>query len=344
MRAAVMHGPGHLSVEEVADPVLSVGGLVVDLVACAVCGTDVKMLQNGHKDLVYPRILGHEMVGRVVASNSSQIQEGDLVQIWPGIPCGRCRPCLKGIDNQCATQGIFGFNRDGGFAQRIAIPEESVRSNGIVKLPEDADPISISLSEPLACCINGQELARVGAGDDVLIFGGGPIGCLHAILARANGAAKVIMTEHLRNRREIIPKGLVDRMIDPSVEDVQAVVSSETGGNGADVVLMSTPEVRVDNWILRLMAPQGRISVFSGPKKDNYEVPLDIRGLHYKEICLVGAYGNSSRQDRLAVEMILKGTVDVDWLVTDKVSLEGLPQAFEKAGSRVGMKTVVTKF
>jgi L-iditol 2-dehydrogenase len=344
MRAAVMHGPGHLSIEEVPDPVLPEGGVIVDLVACAVCGTDVKMLQNGHRDLVYPRILGHEMVGRVSISDSSEVEEGELVQIWPGIACGRCRPCLKGIDNQCAAQGIFGFNRDGGFAQRIAVPEESVRSKGIVKLPEDADPVTVSLAEPLACCINGQELARVGPGDDVLIFGGGPIGCLHAILAKANGAASVLMTEHLRNRRELIPKGLVDRMVDPSEEDIQEVVSKETGGNGVDVVPMSTPEVRVDNWILKIMAPQGRISVFSGPKKDNYEVPFDIRGLHYREICLVGAYGNSSRQDRLAVEMMLEGRVDVGWLVTDRVPLEGLQQAFERASSRVGMKTVVTKF
>jgi len=344
MRAAVMHGPGVLSLEDVQDPRLPEKGLVVDLVACAVCGTDVKMLDAGHIDLVYPRILGHEMVGRISASDCMEHSVGDLVQIWPGIACGECRPCLKGIDNQCRSQGIFGFNRDGGFAQKMAVPRESVRSKGVVKLPEGIDAAEVSLAEPLACCINGQELARVGPGDNVLIFGGGPIGCLHAALAKANGASKVIMTEHLKNRREMLPRTLVDRVIDPASENIQDAVVSETEGNGADVVLMSTPEVRVDNWILKLMAPQGRISVFSGPKKGNYEVPFDIRSLHYKEICLVGAYGNSSRQDRMAVEMILDRSVDVRWLITSRVALNGLPKALDEAKERIGMKTVITKF
>ncbi|QLH75174.1 MAG: alcohol dehydrogenase catalytic domain-containing protein [Methanomassiliicoccales archaeon] len=344
MRAAVMHGPNDLRVEEMDDPVLPEGGIVIDVVASAICGTDVKMLANGHKDLIYPRILGHEIVGRVSISDSEKLKEGQLVQVWPGIVCSECRPCRRGIDNQCLHIGILGFNRDGGFAQKVSLPKESIMARGVVPLPEGSDAAAVSLAEPLACCINGQELARVGNGDTVLIFGGGPIGCLHAILARAKGVGKVIMTEHLESRRSIIPRMLVDRMIDPGKEDIVEAVIDETGGDGVDVALMATPEVRVDNWLLRLMAPQGRISVFSGPKKGNYEVPFDVRGLHYKEIALVGAYGCSSRQDREAVRMVMDGEVDLDWLITEKISLEELPRAFVRSEARIGMKTVVTRF
>lgn len=314
------------------------------MVACAICGTDAKMLEAGHKDLVYPRIPGHEIVGRVLSEEVGGYREGDLVQVWPGIACSECRPCSKGIDNQCGAMQILGFNRDGGFAQKMVLPAQTIRSNGLVRLPARADPRSISLAEPLACCLNGQELVHVGSGDVVLIFGAGPIGCLHAMLARQMGAVKVLMTEHLESRRRMLPKGLADRVIDPGQEDIATVVKEETGGDGVDVVLMSTPEVRVDNWLLRLMAPQGRISVFSGPKKGNYEVPFDVRSLHYKEICLVGAYGCSSRQDRQAVKMILDGRMDVAWLVTEEVALDDLPRTFERINLRQGMKSVVTRF
>ena len=344
MKAALMLGPGQLALQEVPDPILPPGGAILDMEACAICGTDPKMLANGHRDLSYPRIIGHEIVARVAEVDSDLFQVGDLVQVWPGIACGECRPCRRGADNQCVSQGILGFNYDGGFAQKLALPALAVNENGIVTLPDDADKAAVSLAEPLACCINGQELARVGAHDTVLIFGAGPIGCLHAMLARWNGAENVIMTEHLESRRRQLPPGLADQVIDPSVQDIAQAVTEHTKGQGVDVVLMATPEVRVDNWLLKLMAPQGRISVFSGPKKGNYEVPWDVRTMHYKEISLVGAYGCSSRNDWEAVAMILEKEIDVDWLITERISLDGLEAAFARADRRVGMKTVVTEF
>jgi L-iditol 2-dehydrogenase len=346
MKAAQMTRPGSLVVEEMDEPELPPGGVVVELLACAICGTDAKMLEHGHKDLVYPRVLGHEMVGRIVEVDDKvrSYRQGDLVQIWPGIACGVCRLCLRGHDNQCHHMGILGFNRDGGFAQRMAVPAESVRGGGLVRLPETVDAALVTLTEPLACCLNGQELASVGRGDVVLIFGAGPIGCLHAIAARQKGAGKVLMTEHLRGRRSLLPSGLADRIIDPSAEDIASFVAEETGGEGVDVVLMSTPEVRVDSWVLKLVAPHGRISVFSGPKKGNHEVPFDVRSLHYREIALVGAYGCSSRHNRMAVESLLSGELDVEWLVTERATLDGIGQAFRHVNDRIGMKSVITKF
>jgi len=202
--------------------------------------------------------------------------------------------------------GILGFNFDGGFAERLVWPEQSVHSGGLVKLPSNSDPAEMSLAEPLACCLNGQELARVSEGDAVLIFGAGPLGCLHAMVAREKGANKVLMTEHLESRRRVLPRDLADRIIDPSSEDIASAVRDETDGEGVDVILMSTPEVRVDNWILKLLAPRGRVSIFSGPKRNNYEVPIDVRTMHYREMSLVGAYGCSSRSDREAVRMLLE--------------------------------------
>lgn len=346
MKAALMTGPGSLSLGNVPEPEMPPGGAVLELKACAICGTDAKMLENGHRDLEYPRILGHEMVGRIVTLDRKvrSFREGDLVQVWPGIACGGCRPCQKGYDNQCHSMGILGFNRDGGFAQKMAVPAESFHSGGLVMLPEEVDPALVALTEPLACCLNGQELASVGKGDTVLIFGAGPIGCLHAIAARSRGAGKVLITEHLESRRKLLPTHLVDRIIDPTSEDIAGTVARETSGEGVDVILMSTPEVRVDNWILKLMAPHGRISVFSGPKKGNYEVPFDMRTLHYREISLVGAYGCSSRHNREAVQMLISGQIEASWLISERVSLDDIGLAFEHVNDRIGMKSVITSF
>ncbi|HWQ19963.1 MAG TPA: alcohol dehydrogenase catalytic domain-containing protein, partial [Methanotrichaceae archaeon] len=188
MKAAVMSAPGVLELKDLPDLECPKGGAIIEVEACAICGTDVKMLQSGHRDLTYPRILGHEIVGRIVESDSPGMgfSDGDLVQVWPGIACGRCRPCQRGFDSQCRSMKILGFNFDGGFAEMMALPAESI-SRGLTLLDGGIDPALLALAEPLACCINAQELARVSQGDTVLIIGGGPTGCLHALLARLRG-------------------------------------------------------------------------------------------------------------------------------------------------------------
>ena len=200
MKAAVLISPGVLEFADLPDPKCPEGGALIKVKACAVCGTDVKMLQYGHRDLAYPRVLGHEMVGEVAKiDRDCKIAEGDLVQVWPGIACGRCRSCGRDEDNRCQEMKILGFNRDGGFAEMLALPPECL-PRGLNVLPKGFDPVLVSLAEPLACCINGQAQAKVRSGDVVLIFGAGPIGCLHALLAEHLGAAKIIIVEKLANR------------------------------------------------------------------------------------------------------------------------------------------------
>ena len=204
MKAALLKSPGVMELEDLPMPECPPGGALLKMVACAVCGTDVKMLQQGHRDLAYPRILGHEIVGRIAEiDRACGLKEGDLCQVWPGIACGRCGPCLQGADNRCRNMKIMGFNFDGGFAEYMALPGQSL-SRGANLLPENFDPALATLAEPLACCINGQELTRVSEGDVVLIYGAGPIGALHALLAELKGAGKVIIAEKLPERiREI---------------------------------------------------------------------------------------------------------------------------------------------
>lgn len=342
MKAAVLKAPGILELDDLRDPECPRGGALVEVEACSVCGTDIKMLKEGHRDLVYPRILGHEIVGSILEIDQEcSASEGDLVQIWPGIACESCRPCLRGRDNECESIEILGFSLDGGFAELIALPKESVL-RGLNPIRKHSNCDVIALAEPLACCINGQELAEVSEGDAVLIIGGGPIGCLHAVLAELRGAEKIIVAEKQEGRRQKIKRHTDCAVLDAS-EPIHQSVAAETDGKGADVILTATPEARVDALLLDLLAPGGRLCIFSGPRPEYSAEPIDLRSMHYRELTVVGAYGCSSRQNRTAVELLESGRAKVDWTITKRTSLERIHDALSHSSERRGLKSVIEK-
>lgn len=340
-----MKSPGILVREDLPEPQCPKGGVLIRVAACAVCGTDVKMLCQGHRDLVYPRVLGHEVVGRVAEiEKDCGISEGDLVQVWPGIPCGRCSSCLRGKDNRCEEIKILGFNSDGGFAEMLALPQESI-TRGLNPVPSRSNPGLIALAEPLACCLNGQELVGVSPGDIVLILGGGPIGCLHALLAELLGAERIIVVEMLEHRarklREHTREEQTRALVIDSSFSLTRAVAEETKGRGVDVILTATPDIRVDSHLLKLLSTGGRISIFSGPRPEDSKEPIDLHSLHYRELTVCGAYGCSSRQNREAVELLASGAIKADWIVTNRTSLNGIKDAFRHSSERLGLKSVI---
>ncbi len=340
MRAAVLRGPGQLSVEVVDEPRCPPGGAIIKVVACAVCPTDIKMARKGQRDLTYPRVLGHEVVGTVETSDSAGVAEGDTVQIWPGIACGKCPSCLKGHDNMCSRQGIIGFNRDGGFAERMAVPAEIIAGRGVNLVPEGLDPIVATLTEPLACCVHGQRMASVAPGDKVAVFGAGPMGLMHAALASRAGAA-VMAIEPDVDRRNLALRMGAEQGIDPAEEDVGAAIAEWTGGRGADVAILATPKVRADDELLRAMAPRGRICLFSGLPKDDPMSTMDLNVLHYRELSLVGAYGCTSGSDREALGLLATGGIDLRPLISRRMPLGSIEEAFRSIEERESLKCVI---
>lgn len=342
MKAAVLKAPGLLELDELPDPTVPKGGALLKVDACAICGTDVKMREVGHKDLVYPRVPGHEIVGRIVEldDQNASLNEGDLVQVWPGIACGKCRSCIRGKDSRCESIKIMGFNCDGGFAEQVALFSESF-SSGLNLLPKNIDPAFATLSEPLACCLNGQEQTPICQGDRVLILGGGPIGALHALLAELHGAEKVMIMEKLPERIRLLKRNTSAEVVDPSKEELNLFLASETDGAGADVILTATPMIPVDDDLLSLLSSGGRISVFSGPALGHHEKNIDIKRIHYKEITISGSYGCTSYQNQLAVGLLTSGLVKAEWLITKKTSLERIDEAFKHSVKRLGMKSAI---
>ncbi|NWG09118.1 MAG: alcohol dehydrogenase catalytic domain-containing protein [Nitrososphaerales archaeon] len=346
MKAAILKAPERLVVEEVPMPRCPQGGLLVRTQVCSICSTDVKMLHHGHRDLVYPRILGHEVTGVVVESRAKDFKVGDRVQVAPGLSCGKCVSCLRGADNQCDHIGIIGFTHDGGLAEFITIPPQSVRS-GVNIIPDELSFEEAALTEPLACCLNGQELSGVTYGDTVLIFGAGPIGCLHAMLARAMGATKVLITECLQTRIKMAGPTKADRIINVcngAGGTIRKIVEEETEGRGVDVILLACPESTTAYPLLELLAPRGRICLFSGLPPENALIHLNANSIHYRDVSIVGAYGCTAAQNSVALKLIASGEMKVDWLITKRFSLDQIHEGIKYTAQREGLKAVVTEF
>lgn len=346
MKAAVLKETGHLDIEEMVVPRCQDGEVLVKVGACAICKTDTKMYHFGHRDLRLPRVLGHEIAGIVahVGKGITGFQPGDRVQVAPGIPCGNCLFCLKGICNMCESMSIIGFHCDGGFAEYIVVPASGVRNACLTRIPDRLSLEEAALAEPIACCINAQELCKVEPGDVVVVFGAGPIGHLHTQVSRLLGAAQVILVERDPRRIAFAESSSVDIVLDSTKSDPIEGVLNRTEGKGANVVLCSCSAPDVPLQGINMLAKRGRISFFSGLPHGHENICLNHNLIHYKEIQIFGAYGCTSEQNSKAITMLARGGIKVDWLITHRISLDGIADGFKLVDDHTAMEVVVTEF
>ena len=343
MRAARLHAPGDLRVEDVPVPVAGPGELTIRVRSCATCGTDAKIFHHGHHHISLPRVLGHEIAGEVaeVGSGIHDWSAGDRVQVIAAIPCGVCHYCRRGQETVCEDLESMGYQYDGGFAEFMRVPRRVLDRDGLNRIPEQVPFEEASLTEPLACVLNGQEIAGVGGGDVVVILGAGPIGCLHVRLARARGAATVILADVNRIRLDLAARAGPDAMIDGSTEDAVDAVRKLTDGRGADVVVTATAAGKAQEQALEMAARRGRISLFGGLPRDNPIIRFDSNLVHYQELFVLGAYGSAPHHNREALGLISSGAVPVADLITHRLPLDGVHQAIETVTKGEGLKVVI---
>ncbi|MGJ6961700.1 zinc-dependent dehydrogenase [Streptosporangium sp. G11] len=321
MKVARFYAPGDIRVEEAPEPVTGPGEIKIRVRNCSTCGTDAKILKHGHHHIRPPRVMGHEIAGEVVeAVDAGGWAPGDRVQVIAAIPCGTCEECRRGRMTVCPNQESMGYHYDGGFAEYMIIPAKVLAVDGVNRVPDEIGFAEASVAEPLACVLNGQELARVGEGDDVVIMGSGPIGCLHVRLARARGAARVFLVDINAARLE-----MAARLVHPDAvvhgEDVVEQVLKLTDGRGADVVITAAASGAAQEQALRMAARQGRISFFGGLPKDNPIIRCDSNLVHYRELTIVGANGSSPAHNARALRLIADGSVPVADLITHRLPL-----------------------
>ncbi|MDQ1288191.1 MAG: L-iditol 2-dehydrogenase [Actinomycetota bacterium] len=344
MKVARFYAPGDVRLEEVPEPVPGPDEVKIRVRNCSTCGTDLKIYRNGHPNMTPPAIMGHEIAGEVVevGTEVSGWSPGDRVQVIAAVPCGECRQCLRDRREICENQTSVGYQYAGGFAEYLVVPREVLKVGGLNRIPDGVGFDEASVAEPLACVINGQRLAGVGEGDVVVVIGAGPIGCLHVRVARAAGAATVVLVDLSPARLKLSADRVApDAVIDASSQDVVEEVLALTGGQGADVVITAAASGAAQEQALRLAARGGRISFFGGLPKDRPTITVDSNLVHYRELTLVGANGSSPEDNRTALRLIASGEVPVADLITHRLPLDRLLEGFDIVADGTAIKVTI---
>jgi len=200
MKAARLHGPRDLRVERVRDPRPEPGEVVVRMVAAGLCGTDHE-IWSGARPVAYPRVMGHELVGRVEAAapDVTRVRPGDPVVVEPNYSCGRCPLCREGNRNLCLSRTTIGINADGGFAELVRVPARCCWAAA-----PGAAPDALLLAEPLAVVVRAVGRGTPKAGESAAIVGAGSLGLLALQVLRARGA-RVMVTSRSRRRFALAP-------------------------------------------------------------------------------------------------------------------------------------------
>jgi L-iditol 2-dehydrogenase len=344
VKAAVYEAPGRIEIRDVPEPACPKDGLLIEVKACAICGTDVKIYHHGHRHIRPPRITGHELSGVIVqvGPDVDRYSVGQRVAVAPAVPCGECDTCRRGYLGMCDNLAPIGYQFDGAFAELMAVPAVAVRTGCVNVVPANVSDHEAALAEPLACAINGQELSRVGDGDSVLIIGSGPLGCIHAQLARARGASEVVLADISADRLDMARDAAkADLYIDSSSERLEEAVARISGGRGMDriIVACGAPQAQVE--ALRLVAKRGSVNFFGGLPKDTPAITIDSNLIHYREFFIIGTHGSSPRHNRQALDLISAGKVNVRELISDVIPLEELLAGFERVEQRRAFKVVV---
>jgi len=260
----------------------------------------------------------------------------------PVIPCRKCYYCLNGRENVCANRTAIGYEYDGGFAEYVRIPSSALEAGNLVKIPDHLTFEQAVITEPLACCINGQRKANVKMGDVVVVIGGGPIGLMHVQLAKIAGASTVILSEPIGHRREKALLAGADFAVNPDIESLEDIVLSETDGLGADVVIMAIGVPFLVNTSANLLKKGGTLNLFAGFTKGVMS-EIDPNVIHYNEITINGTSALTRADYHKSLSLIASGQINTEVITTIGYTLDDIEKAIMDVKNGNGMKTVITQ-
>jgi L-iditol 2-dehydrogenase len=301
VRALVFHGPADVRLENVPDPVPREGDILVQVEVALTDGTDLKAFRRGHPVLLGPppTPFGHEVCGidvatgrRVVAANSA--------------PCGACPACMRGDETLC--ENLFPL-LNGAYAELLLVPERIARRN-VLPVPPGLAPEVAAMTEPLACCLHGIDVAGVERGDSVAVVGPGPIGLMLCACVSDAGGRPVVVGGRAE-RRELAP--------------LFGAIPAEP--SGADVVIEAAGTVEAWLRALELVRPGGTVLAFGGLPRDE-RVTIDPYRIHYEEVRLLGAFHHTPRHVRAALGFLASEAFPFERLVTHRVGLDGVAGLF----------------
>jgi L-iditol 2-dehydrogenase len=343
MKAVVYHGKGDVRVESVPVPACAPAEIRVKIDACAVCGSDLKTFTNGNPRMKPPITMGHEFTGLVetVGGAVKGFNVGERVVMATSISCGECVYCKKGWSNLCVKLDPMGFSYPGGMAEYVVIPEKALRNGHVIKVPPGVPAAHAALAEPFSCAVNAAENCGISRGDAVVVIGAGPLGIMNLYVAGQFGAGKLILAELAGKRLEQARAFACDRLVDTTKENLLEVVLAETGGVGADCVIVAAPAASAQEQALDLARKKGRVCLFASLPVGKSMLSIDSRKIHYGELVVVGASDSTPRQVQKAVELLANKGSPAERLATPILPLDKIADAFRVMEARDGMRVVL---
>jgi threonine 3-dehydrogenase len=338
MRALVKARPERgLWLEDVPEPEVGINDVLIRVRKTGICGTDLHIYDWNswaEQTIPVPMVVGHEFVGEVVAfgSNVSDFKEGDLVSGEGHVVCGRCRNCMAGRRHLCAHSIGLGVNRPGAFAEYVALPMTNIWHHW-----PGTDEDVAAIFDPFGNAVH-TGLSFPVLGEDVLITGAGPIGCMAAAVVRHAGARHVVVTDVIRYRLELARTMGASLAVDPRERDLRDVQAKLGMTEGFDIGLEMSGNQDALRSMIANMAHGGSVAVMGIP---NGEVTLDFNPIIFDMLTIKGVYGREMYETWYQMTVLLQSGLDIRPVITHRFSHEDFEDGFCVAHSGQSGKVIL---
>jgi L-iditol 2-dehydrogenase len=325
VRVAMYYNNHDVRLEQMPEPKIGPGEVLMRVEASGICGSDV---MEWYRIKKAPLVLGHEVSGEIVATGEgvTKYKAGERICASHHVPCNTCRYCLRGHQTVCETLRKTNFY-PGGFAEFIRLPALNV-DRGIYPIPEEVTYEDATFAEPLACVLRAQRMAQVRPGDSVLVLGSGIAGLLHIKLAVALGAGRIIATDISKFRLEAAKKFGAEEIV--SAEKFTPELLQEINdGHLADIVIVCTNATSAFNQAVKSVDRGGTILLFA-PTNDGVTIPISVNELFFRnDVTITTSYAGSGADHVSALELIRAGRVKVNDMITHRLGLAETGKGFQ---------------
>lgn len=320
MRVAMYYNNRDVRTEEMQIPKINENEILVKVIACGICGSDVMEWYRVKKA---PTILGHEVAGVIekVGKNVKKYKKGDRVFVSHHVPCNKCKYCLNNEHTVCDMLRTTNFD-PGGFSQYVRVPKINVE-RGVFLLPDEISFEEGTFVEPLACVIRGQRKAGMKAGKSVLVIGSGISGILHIQMAKTAGASKIFATDINDYRLKAAKRFGADNVIN---------AKEKGAGILGDLVIVCTSALSAIKQAFESVDRGGTI-LFFAPTKPGVEIPLPLWRVWHDGITITNSYAGSPEDITAAIDVIRAGKVNVKDMITHRLALEEAGKGFQLVAS-----------
>ncbi len=342
MKSASVKEPSVISVDDIEKPQLTSGDVLVQMNACGICGSDLEKVFGQYGQLSMR--LGHEPSGIIldVGSDVTEFKKGDRVFTHHHVPCYDCHYCNHGNETMCQKYSETNLSPC-GLSEEYVVPAWNVSHGGILKISDSLSYEEAAMIEPLACCVRAWSKFTSREGDSIAIFGVGPTGMMHVMLAHMKKFSKIFCFDINDFRLDFAKKFDITASISSMDENREQIILDNTGGQGVDVAIVATSSLKALGDAVNITRRGGIVMMFGVPSK-GAKLDLDMNKIYSKEITLVTSYAASDSDTREALSLIESSQIVVKQLITHTYPLSDSQKAFDHA--RTGenaMKIIITK-